>query len=113
MKRYLAILCVILSGCATAHLETRVYSVGDIFWRSITPYQEVAPGYTTTDAKDSEDLQEFLEKADARFTNGSFIKVDRANSTVKMRSTPEVLDRLEVLLGPMDGSGVFYEKRLK
>ena len=113
MKRYLAILCIVLSGCATAHHETRVYSVGDIFWRSITPNQEIVPGYTTTDANDSEVLQDFLEKTDARFTNGSFIKVDRAKSTVTMRSTPEVLDRLEVLMGPMDGSGVFYEKRLK
>ena len=110
MKTIIALVALMLCGCATPHLETRVYRVGEIFWKSITP--DVA-NYQTTDSNDSAHLQEFLERAHFPFPDGAFIEVNRAKSLVTIRNEPGTIDKMERAMGPMDGSGVFYEERLR
>lgn len=101
-------------GCSTPKgLETRVYLVDDLFWKSITPIVEPDTGYSPSDEEDSRSLTDFMSRTGVEFPKGAFISVHRKTSQVTMRNTSTNLDRLEHLMGPMCGEGVFYKERLK
>jgi hypothetical protein len=46
-------------------------------------------------------------------SRGAIAELNRQNSTVTLRNTPQILDKMERELGPMDGGGVFYEERIQ
>ncbi len=100
----------------TSDLETRLYLVdGERFWNCFQPIVTSPTAFKLpiqgTDEELSREVTEFLQDAGFPFTQGTFLRLDRRNSTVTIYNTRSQLDQIEKLLGPMSGKGNFYIER--
>lgn len=111
MKYILIIACLGVVGCATPELETRTYRVGEIFWTTLAGGTN-NPSPAISDAEQNRSFEEFVACC-FPWPDGAFATLNKTNSTVTLRNTPRTLRRMERWLGPMDGSGVFYEEQLE
>lgn len=101
-----------LFGCLTAQrMETRVYRVDDMFWRSISAPD--TPHYESDDKSLASDLRDFLVRAGVEFGPDSLVHLNRKENLVILRNHSPSLDRIEQIMGPMAGNGSFYTERLK
>lgn len=101
-----------LFGCLTAQqMETRVYRVDDVFWKSISAPD--SPHHESYDKSLASDLRDFLVRAGVEFGPDSLVHLNRKENLVTLRSHSPSLDRIEQIMGPMAGNGSFYSERLK
>jgi hypothetical protein len=119
MLRSIGLVCVAfplmllpLVGCLTAQrMETRIYRVDDVFWRSISAPD--SPYHESDDISLASDLRDFLVRAGVEFGPDSLVILNRKDNLVTLRNHSPSLDRVEQIMGPMAGNGSFYSERLK
>lgn len=111
--RVVTLYVLVSAGCSTHGMQTRVYVVDDLFWESLVADESAFPQSKYNDEQVSRELTEFLTFMGAVFPDGALLTLRRSESKVIMRNRPKQLDKIERLLGPMEGDGDFYKERLQ